>query len=379
MHIVFLTHEYPKEGFPHGGVGIFVQTLARNLVLSGIKVSVVGINYTDKAEEYQDQGVCIYRLKRKRMVGFTWYLYANEVNHKLRNIHKQNRIDIVEGTEASLAFLNKIHGVKFLIRLHGGHHYFAETEQRPINWRKAWLEKRSFRKADAIIGVSQYVMDYTSKYISFEEKKRGVIFNPANLEQFSPKAETNIVPGRIFFAGTVCEKKGIRQLIQAFPLIKKSVPYAHLVIAGRDWYFPKTGQSYIAYLKQWIDLNLKEDIHFLGAIPNEDIPEQIALSEVCCYPSHMEAMPLAWIEVMSMGKAFVASLLGPGPEIVSHEKNGLLCNPLSPEDIAKKVIYMLTHKDEAKQMGIKAREFALANFSLDTIGSKNIALYQSLL
>lgn len=30
MHIVFLTSEYPKEGFPHGGVGTFIRVLDCN-------------------------------------------------------------------------------------------------------------------------------------------------------------------------------------------------------------------------------------------------------------------------------------------------------------------------------------------------------------
>ena len=63
----------------------------------------------------------------------------------------------------------------------------------------------------------------------------------------------------------------------------------------------------------------------------------IESSYLCCYPSFMEAMPLAWIEVMSMNKFFIASKLGPGPEIIKHKISGILCNPLNIEDIAKKM------------------------------------------
>lgn len=279
----------------------------------------------------------------------------------------------------AFSFSNKISGVKYLIRLHGGHHFFTETENRRINWWKGFQEKRSFKKADAIIGVSQFVVDHTSKYLSFEKKKKGVIFNPANLEKFYQADWNQSVNGSIFFAGTVCEKKGIRQLIQAMPIIKKEVPEAHLLIAGRDWKFPKTGNSYIEYVKQFIEPSVKDAILFLGPLPNQDIPRYIEEAEVCCYPSHMEAMPLAWIEVMAMGKAFVGSKLGPGPEIIKHKESGLLCNPLDPTDIAEKVIYLLKNDTEAKYMGRNAREFALANFSLEIIGKKNLDLYNSLI
>ena len=379
MHIVFLTHEYPKAGYPHGGFGTFIQSLSRWLVDNGVKVTVIGINYEANYQKDEDQGVIIYRLKKQVTKGLTWWFHAKSMNKKLKELHLEKPIDIVEGSELALSFSNKISGVKYLIRLHGGHHFFTETENRRINWWKGFQEKRSFKKADAIIGVSQFVVDHTSKYLSFEKKKKGVIFNPANLEKFYQADWNQSVNGSIFFAGTVCEKKGIRQLIQAMPIIKKEVPEAHLLIAGRDWKFPKTGNSYIEYVKQFIEPSVKDAILFLGPLPNQDIPRYIEEAEVCCYPSHMEAMPLAWIEVMAMGKAFVGSKLGPGPEIIKHKESGLLCNPLDPTDIAEKVIYLLKNDTEAKYMGRNAREFALANFSLEIIGKKNLDLYNSLI
>lgn len=379
MHICFLSGEYPHPNYPHGGVGTFIQTLSRALVTQGVSVTVLGTGYTYKDEEVNENGVNVIRLQRSNWPKFRAFDHSNRINQKLRDIHTRHPIDIVEGTELSFAFLQKISGVKYLIRMHGGHHYFAESENRGINWWKGFQEKRSFKKADAVLGVSRYVVDHTSTYLSFNDKKVGVIFNPANLSRFYPADPTKRVKGRIFFVGTVCEKKGIRQLIQAMPLIIELVPEAHLHIAGRDWKFPGSGRSYIEYLQAFIHPPVKDHICFLGPVPNQEIPRLIEEAEVCCYPSHMEAMPLAWIEVMSMGKPFVASKLGPGPEIISHGTNGLLCNPLSPEDIAEQVIYMFQHLEKARLMGLNARQFALEKFSINRIVEQNITLYQSLL
>lgn len=379
MHICFITSEYPKIGFPHGGVGTFIKTLAHKLIDNGHKVSVVGINYEDKIEFTEDYQVKIYRLKPKFVKGLTWFFHAKMINQQIKFINQNNPIDVVESAELGLAFIKKIPSIKYVIRLHGGHHFFAESENRGVNWWKAFQEKRSFKHADDIIGVSQYVVNHTSKYLNFENKKRGVIFNPANLNNFYKADSNKIISGRIFFAGTLCEKKGIRQLVMAMPLIKKEVPEAHLVIAGRDWFYPKTNQSYTTYLKTFIDESVKNDIFFLGAIDNNKIPLEIEQAEVCCYPSHMEAMPLAWIEVMSMGKAFVGSQLGPGPEIITHEVNGLLCNPLDPDEIAKQVIRLLKDKNFASTLGQNARETVLNKFDAEIIFKQNIAFYQSII
>jgi glycosyltransferase involved in cell wall biosynthesis len=379
MHICFITSEYPKVGHPHGGVGTFIQILAKNLVKSGVKVSVVGLNYTDEYESVDDEGVRVYRLKPRRLKPITWYLANKAINSKIREIHQGDKIDVVEATELGLAFVEKLPGISYVIRMNGGHHFFAESENRGIDLWKGFQEKRSFNKADVVFGVSEYVLDHTGKYLDFSSKKGPVIFNPANLTNFYNADPEKIVPGRLFFAGTVCEKKGVRQLIQAIPKIRERFPEVHLFIAGRDWKFPD-GSSYIAFLeKQVIAAEIAPHVTFLGPVANTKLPQLIEEAELCIYPSHMEAMPLAWIEVLSMGKAFLASKLGPGPEVIQDGITGRLCNPLSPDDIAEKAIEMLSNKQASLKMGMTGRKDVLERFDIRVLLKQNMEFYSSLI
>ena len=157
MHICFLTNEYPKAGFPHGGLGSFVKTMAEALVKNDVQVSVIGLNYTPANETESINGVRIIRIQKSKVKGLAWYFNSKNIAKTIAAIHKKNPIYIVEGPELSLAFLPKIKEIKYIIRLHGGHHFFAEGENRGINWWKGFQEKRSFKKADAFIAVSNYV------------------------------------------------------------------------------------------------------------------------------------------------------------------------------------------------------------------------------
>ncbi len=379
MHIVFLTSEYPKDGFPHGGVGTFIRILARGLVKNNANVSIIGLNYTAKDEIEIDEGVNIYRYQRSKTPKMGWYYNNKILNKAIKSLHQKQPIDVVESTELGLAFINKIPGIKYLIRMNGGHHFFAESENRSVEFWKAFQERRSFRKADHIIGVSEYVLNHTAKFLDYKDKRGEVIYNPANLDNFYPADYDKEIKGRIFFAGSICEKKGVRQLVKAMPQIKQAVPEVHLVIAGRDTKIRGTQKSYLAYLKSEIPKAVETDIEFLGSIENTQIPKEIEKAEVCAYPSHMEAMPLAWIEVLSMGKAFVASNLGPGPEAVKHGKTGLLCNPLDINDLANQVIYMLQNRKEAYKMGQNAIKDVEKRFSLNVLLEKNIEMYNKLM
>ena len=377
MHICFLTNEYPKAGFPHGGLGSFVKTMAEALVKNGLQVTVIGLNYTLADETESVNGVRIIRIQKSKVKGLAWYFNSKNISKNIATIHKKNPIDIVEGPELSLAFLPKIKGIKYIIRLHGGHHFFAEGENRGINWWKGFQEKRSFEKADAFIAVSNYVKSHTAKFLSYHNKPIEVIFNPINSQLFQP-LETAIEVSNITFAGTICEKKGVRQLIQSFPMVKEKFPNVILNLYGRDWLFPD-GSSYIKMLQE-IELPklgaCADDIIFHGAIAFQDIPTAYAKAAVCVFPSHMETLGLVAPEAMAMEKPVIFTKLGPGPEVIVDGETGLLCNPHEPTEIASKIIQVLENPDFADQLGKKARISVLEQFEITKLVTENIANYR---
>lgn len=377
MHICFLTNEFPKEGFPHGGIGSFVKTLASALVKKDIKVSVVGINYTSNNDFESIDGVNVYRLKKSTVKGFSWYFNSKAINKKIEEINHNDPINIVESSELGLAFIKKIKSIRYIIRLHGGHHFFAESENRRINKWKGFQEKRSFRKSDGFIAVSKFVKEHTGKYLSFNNKPIAYISNPIDTNFFKPIVGKE-VENRIVFAGTVCEKKGIRQLIQAFPIVKKEFSDATLEIYGRDWFFPN-GSSYMEMLKEKELPQLKEfakDVRFHGAVSYNLVPSAYAEAAVCVFPSHMETQGLVAPEAMAMEKAVVFTKYGPGPEAIEEYKTGLLCDPHNPQEIAEKIIWVLSNEDNAKLISKNAREFVLMKYGLGNIIDYNIEFFR---
>ncbi|WP_322549125.1 glycosyltransferase family 4 protein [Flavobacterium psychraquaticum] len=376
MHICFLTNEYPKSGFPHGGLGSFVKTMAEALVEKGIRVSVIGLNYTPSNETENVNGVTIIRIQKSTVKGLAWYFNSKNIAKTTATIHKKNPIQIIEGSELSFAFLPKIKGLKYVIRLHGGHHFFAEAENRGINSWKGFQEKRSFKKADAFIAVSKYVKSHTANYLSYRNNPVEVIFNPINSQLFYPQ-EIVLETNNITFAGTICEKKGVRQLIQAFPFVKEKFPKAILNLYGRDWLFPDGG----SYMKMLQETELPklgamaQDIIFHGAVSLQEIPAVYAKAAVCVFPSHMETLGLVAPEAMAMGKAVVFTKLGPGPEVITHGETGYLCNPHQPKDIAEMIVLVLQNPEKATDIGVKARISVLEKFEISKIVQENIDFY----
>lgn len=377
MHIVFLTNEYPKKGESHGGIGTFVKFLAENLVSKGVVVSVLGINNSLLDENTIDKKVSIYRLGKSNWKFGKFYHHNRKIQKKLKEIHLQNPIDIVEGSELNFSFFPNRTPYKKLIRLHGGHHFFAiEQGLKPALWR-GFQEKRSFKKADDFVAVSDFVGNQTKKYLNLNFRFK-TIYNSINLESFYKSNIEKEKPFRLVFIGTVCEKKGIDKLILALPEIKKNHPEITLDIVGRDW-FSKDGKSYTQYLKTIIDDDVRDRVNFLGSMPYDALPKIIESSQVCIFPSIVESFGLTIIEAMAMGKAVAASNIKPFKEIIANSNSVSFFNPISTEDISEKISVLLSEKHLRDANGIKSREHIYKMFDINKIIDDNINFYKSIL
>lgn len=373
MHIVFISDEYPL--WASGGKGTFIQTFARNLVKAGHNVTVVGIGSTNKNEELQDQGVCLVRLKKAILPKAKYIENWWHINKFLKRLDRQSTIDIVETSELDSAYLPKKTNYKKVIRLHGGHHFFAEAEKRGIDRVKGSREKKSFANADAFIAISSYVKSHTEKYLSYHYKP--VVLIPSFLETAIKIPQTTVDQNMILFAGTICEKKGVHQLIQAFKILKSKFPDKELHLYGSDWFYAD-GRSYIQEMKMLIEKERIPDIIFRGSVSRDDLNQAYSKATVCVFPSYMETQGLVTLEAMLLEKPVIFTVYGPGPETITHGVDGLLCDVYDFKDIVAKIDFILSNPITAREMGKAARLSVIKKFDKNKILQANITFYKQL-
>lgn len=375
MHICYLCSEYPPG--PHGGVGTFTQTLGRALVRRGHSVTVVGFGKSMRTgiAQHEDEGVTVVHIRSSGVPRLGALSSHNSLRRALQRINGVQRIDVLEGPELSLALLPRRLLPAKVIRMHGGHHFFCHNlghKRKPV---RSWLERRSFRNADYLCAVSQHVANVTSELLDLHQRSIEILPNPVDTVHFAPQPSVTEVPYRIMFVGTICEKKGVRQLIQAMPAILEREPRAHLQLVGRDWHDPSTGENYTDEMRQIAAQLAPGRVSFLGTVNNDDLPNLLATASVCVMPSHAEAMSLTWLEALSVGRPVVASRAGPGPEVVEDGVSGLLCDPHDPKSIASCVSTLLASPALRDRLGRGARCRALERFSLEALVLQNENFY----
>jgi glycosyltransferase involved in cell wall biosynthesis len=90
----------------------------------------------------------------------------------------------------------------------------------------------------------------------------------------------------------------------------------------------------------------------------------------------MEAMPVAWLEVMACGQLLIAGDAGPAKEIIEHAVSGLLCIPTNASDIASQLRWALQHPQEVLQIRTQARQTAVQQFALSSVLKQNLQLWK---
>jgi glycosyltransferase involved in cell wall biosynthesis len=210
--------------------------------------------------------------------------------------------------------------------------------------------------SDKIILISNWMKSF------IRSSKAAVVHNTVDIADFQHldpdriRLEFNVKNRVIIFIGSLEERKGIKYLLKAFPLIKASVPDVKLLIVGK----PLPGQK--GYLNMLKNLAKDQNIIFAGTRP--DVYDIIAAGDILAAPSLSEAFGRTVIEAMACGKPVVASNVGGIPEIVEDGKTGILVPPKDEKAIADAVIKLFTSKDLAGSMGAAGRKRAEQSFNI---------------
>lgn len=381
MRICFVCNEYPPA--PHGGIGTFVRTLARRLADLGHAVAVVGWDRHGRASNWsQEQGISVLRLcppsvYRKALRLGRYQLGAGllgeriSLSARVAAAARQFRADLIETYDWS-GPLWRAPGRPLIVRLHGAHTAYAFYEGRRGSRLLRYFERRNVAMADALVAVSRHIGEVTLRALGLGERKFRVIYNGVDTALFSP-------PGvrphscEVLYAGSLSRRKGVFDLLEAAPLVKKRVPGARFSFAGA---LPPGGREALLRL---VPDGVRDAISLLGLVPHDSLPALYGRAAVAVFPSRAEAFGLTCVEAMACGTPVVMTRLASGPELVVHGESGLLADPRNPQELAAAIVRLLQDAELRHRLGEAARRRAVEMFDSARIASENLRFYEEVL
>jgi glycosyltransferase involved in cell wall biosynthesis len=208
----------------------------------------------------------------------------------------------------------------------------------------------------------------------FQAERIHVIPNGVDLSLFQPEPVPTAanplgcgeVPA-VVFTGRLIEAKGLLDLLEAWPLLLREVPDAHLVLVG-------SGPLEAELRRRAAVPPLAGRVHLAGEVP--DVRPYLRAAKAFVFPSWAEGLPNALLEAMAMGLACVATGIGPIADAVRNGEEALLVPPRSPRELAAALAKILTRPALAVRLGRAARKRVENEFSLETTVDRVEALYR---
>jgi len=121
-------------------------------------------------------------------------------------------------------------------------------------------------------------------------------------------------------------------------------------------------------------LGINNKVIFTGAVQFDDIPKYMNLADLIVLTSAIEGQPRVIVESMFCGTPAVGTNVFGISDTIEEGVTGYLTSA-DPEDIAKKISKAL-HNDK---LAVMCREYALKNYSRETVNAKELAIAKELL
>jgi len=187
----------------------------------------------------------------------------------------------------------------------------------------------------------------------------------------SPKADTEPV---LVLASRMLWDKGVGDFVEAARIVRAEGVKARFVLVGDSDEGNPTAIPR-EQLQRWHD---EGAVEWWGY--RSDMHRVFGEAHIAVLPTfYPEGLPKVLLEAAASGLPLIATDIPGCREIVRNGVNGILVQPRNVQELAEAMKRLIFDKELRQRFGEKAREIAVAEFSLDSVVRQHLDLYSQLL
>ncbi len=247
--------------------------------------------------------------------------------------------------------------------VHSRHYLgFATPFQRLYHrmWVKLW-EEYSIRRASRVIAISSFTEACIQEVF---KRQSEVIHLWVNTGMFLPLQGLNSranEPFRLFFLGNPIKRKGFDLLPE---VMRRLGPQFMLrYTAGRGVKNSK---------------DMPANMVCVGRLSHEGVVNELQAAHALLFPSRFEGFGYAALEAMACGIPVIAARSSAIPEVVEHEKTGILCDIDDVNGFVQACRLLAKNEGLRMKLARQAREVAVSRFDEKELVSRYLRLYEAL-
>ncbi len=374
--ILFVTNDFGPRA---GGIESFIMGLVERLPKESVTVFTSSQGDTSAYDaKWKTDGVEVIRDRAKML------LPTPRVARAIRSIVKNDPPSVAcFGAAAPLGLLAptlRKAGVQRIVSLTHGHEVW---------WARVFPFSLAIRRVGNTVDALTYLGDFTKRNIS------------RSLSPKAQKAMVHLAPGIDTFhfvpseapsklrdelgltyksvivsVGRLVPRKGQDRLIEALPLIRKSISNVHLLLVGEGSYRKSLE-------KMVVDKDLSSAVTFVGRVHYAKLPEYFQCGDIFAMPSRsrlagleVEGLGIVYLEAGACGLPVIAGNSGGAPDAVVDGVTGIVVDGTNVNEIAAAIVRVLSDPAKAKAMGEKGNEWVRSGWSWKIWSDKFAQLLQ---
>ena len=290
----------------------------------------------------------------------------------VRQLLKEIQPDIVhgQGTERDCAITATFSGYPNVLTIHGNMRVHASRPEQKGNFyykMAAALESFCLKRTRGLVAISTYTRDLVKDLTP----QTWLLPNAVDKRFFDIQLQAPEVP-RILFVGSLDPRKNPLGLLEACaPMLR--VGECTLALAGQFHAQSEYGRDVMKLAESL------PGITFLGFLDRDALASEFARSSLLVLPTFEDNCPMVVLEAMAAGIPVAASRVGGVPDLIEHEKDGLMFDPHKTADIRNSLERLAKDHVLRQALSSSGRAKAMASFHPRVIAQRHVEIYREVL
>lgn len=228
-----------------------------------------------------------------------------------------------------------------------------------------WVAMQGLRRATGLLAVSEWTKRTIVRELGIPASRIQVCYNGLDRKLFRPLTPSDQFRERyglsaseryLLYVGSEDPRKNIGGLLRAFAAVRAQRPDLILLKVGAPQ-IPERRQQLLALAAS---LGLADAVRWIDRVPDTDLPQFYAASELLLMPSFYEGFGYPVLESMACGTPVVCADAASLPELAGGA--AMLVDPYRPQSWLTPILTLL----EDSQQRERARQIGLERASLFT-------------
>ena len=379
-----------------------VENEAIELIKEGHDVFLFCLTYNKQNLEEQINGIEVRRYQNNTLIyklsalAYTVPFYSYWMKSRIQDFMFKNNIEAIHIHDIRIAeacfWANKKYKLPIVLDLHENRpeimKYYAYVNAfpgrvliSPNKWKRK--EEEFVKKATKVVVVTEEAKEELLKRVSLVPDKIAVVPNTIRKEFYEVNTNIDIDYKKkknefvVLYIGDTGERRGLRTVVQGLNKLKKekNIKNIRFLIIG------KVNDSKLVSMVD--ELNVNEEVEFLGWQNQDTFPFWIKLADVCVSPLHKNihhdtTYANKLFQYMSFGKPLLVSDVLAQKRLMNTIKSGFYHKEQDADDFADKLLALYNDFNLRSDLGENGKNFVRNQFTWDKTSNELKEIYKTI-